>query len=101
MIPSIRTQINFNESDILFNDECIKSIIENYCDSEKGVRNMKRCLETIYSKLNLYRLMDSNTNLFNKELTIDVKFPFEVDKENVNKLIKKTIDPLWRNSLYL
>ena len=101
LIPSIRTQINFNESDILFNDECIKSIIENYCDSEKGVRNMKRCLETIYSKLNLYRLMDSNTNLFNKELTIDVKFPFEVDKENVDKLIKKTIDPLWRNSLYL
>ena len=54
---------------LAINDECIKSIIENYCDSEKGVRNMKRCLETIYSKLNLYRLMDSNTNLFNKEYT--------------------------------
>ena len=23
------------------------------------------------------------------------------NKENVNKLIKKTIDPLWRNSLYI
>ena len=31
-------------------------ICDNLTEGEKGVRNLKRCLEIIYSKLNLYRL---------------------------------------------
>ena len=55
---------------------------------EQGVRNFKRCLEIIYTKLNLYRLMKEGSSLFNKEETLKVEFPFTVTKEIVDKLIK-------------
>ena len=44
----------------------------------------------VYSeKLNLYRLMPEGTDLFEKEKTLKVVFPFTVTKEVVDKLIKK------------
>ena len=54
--------------------------------------NLKRCLEIIYTKLNLYRLMKEGSTLFDKEEIIKVKFPFTVTKDIVVKLIKKTED---------
>ena len=56
LLPKIREQIKFEEKDILIDDEVINYIVENYTQKEKGVRNLKRCLEIIYTKLNLYRL---------------------------------------------
>ena len=58
-------------------------------DKEKGVRNLKRCLEITYTKLNLYRLMKQDSSLFDKKETIKVTFPFTVTPEVVNKLIKQ------------
>ena len=45
LLPKIYKQINFNKEDIIINDDVIKYIIENYTDTEDGVRNLKRCLE--------------------------------------------------------
>ena len=53
------------------------------------MRNLKRCLEIIYSKLNLFRLTDGNTELFDNEKSFKVKFPFTVTTSVVEKLIKK------------
>ena len=50
---------------------------------------MKRCLEIIYTKLNLYRLMKPDTNLFEESMTLKVTFPFTVTVDVANKLIKK------------
>ena len=50
---------------------------------------MKRCLEIIYTKLNLYRLMKPGSNLFEGEMSIKVSFPFTVTKDVVDKLIKR------------
>ena len=49
---------------------------------------MKRCLEIIYTKLNLYRLMKPGSELFEKETALEVKFPLTVSIEIVKKLIK-------------
>ena len=46
-----------------------------YTNNEDGVRNLKRCLEIIHTKLNLYRLMRPGTNLFEKDMSLEVKFP--------------------------
>ena len=89
LIPKIKKSVNFKEEDIIIPDETIEYIAKNLTDKEKGVRNLKRALEIIHTKLNLYRLMDGDTQLFNKEKTLDVKFPFTVTKDIVNKLIKK------------
>ena len=89
LIPKIRYEVNFKEGDIIIPDTTLNYIIENYTDKESGVRNLKRCIEIIYKKLNLYRLVKPGTTLFEKENTLVVEFPFHVTNEIVNNLIKK------------
>jgi len=89
LIPKIRYEVNFKEGDIVIPDATLNYIIENYTDKESGVRNLKRCIEIIYKKLNLYRLVKPGTTLFEKENTLVVEFPFHVTNEIVNNLIKK------------
>ena len=64
LLPKIREEIKFESSTIVFNDELLEYIINDFTEKEDGVRNLKRCLEIIYKKLNLYRLMKPNINLF-------------------------------------
>jgi ATP-dependent Lon protease len=92
ILPKIREQVRFGSTDIIISDDVLHYIIENYCDKEDGVRNQKRCLEIIYTKLNLYRLMRPGTNLFEQDMSIQVTFPFQVTKQVVDKLIKTTKD---------
>ena len=89
LIPKIRYEVNFKEGDIVIPDTTLNYIIENYTDKESGVRNLKRCIEIIYKKLNLYRLVKPGTTLFEKENTLVVEFPFHVTNDIVNNLIKK------------
>ena len=89
LIPKIRYEVNFKEGDIIIPDATLNYIIENYTDKEDGVRNLKRCIEIIYKKLNLYRLVKPGTTLFEKDTTLVVKFPFTVTDDIVNNLIKK------------
>ena len=90
LIPKIRENVNFEKDQIIIPDETISYLCETLTDKEKGVRNLKRALEIIYTKLNLYRLMKEGSSLFNKEETLKVEFPFTVTKEIVDKLIKKS-----------
>jgi ATP-dependent Lon protease len=92
LLPRIREQVKFNKEDIIIPDDTIHYIIENHCNKEDGVRNLKRCLEIIYTKLNLYRLMKPDTNLFEEDMSLKVSFPFTVSKEIIDKLIKKDKD---------
>jgi ATP-dependent Lon protease len=92
LLPRIREQVKFDEGEIIIPDETIGYIIETHCKKEDGVRNMKRCLEIIHTKLNLYRLMKPGSNLFEGEMALKVEFPFIVTKDVVDKLIKKERD---------
>ena len=89
LLPKIREQVRFKSEDIIIPDESIHYIIETHCNKEDGVRNLKRCLEIIHTKLNLYRLMKPGVNLFEGEMSLKVEFPFTVSKDIVDKLIKK------------
>ena len=89
LIKSIEKNINFKEGEVTFAEGVFEHIIEKLTAKEKGVRNFKRCLEIIYSKLNLFRLMEKDTTLFEKDEFINVEFPFEVTNEIVDKLIKQ------------
>ena len=96
LLPKIREQVKFAAADIIIPDQTLHYVIENYCNKEDGVRNLKRCLEIIYTKLNLYRLMRPGSNLFEEDMSIKVEFPFTVTKDIVEKMIKKTgngLDP--------
>ena len=101
LLPRIREQVKFNESEIIIPDSAIHYIIENLCNKEDGVRNLKRCLEIIYTKLNLYRLMKPGSNLFEEDMSLKVSFPFTVTKDIVDKLIKKDKDTPSLYGLYV
>ena len=88
LLPKIRDQVRFKVEDIVIPDETEHYIIDNFCNKEDGVRNLKRCLEIIYTKLNLYRLMRPGSNLFEEDMALKVEFPFKVTKDIVDKLIK-------------
>ena len=94
LLPKIREQVKFSAEDIVIPDNTLHYIIDNYCMKEDGVRNMKRCLEIIYTKLNLYRLMRPGSNLFEEDMSIKVSFPFTVTREIVDKLVKTNKDAM-------
>jgi ATP-dependent Lon protease len=101
LLPRIREQVKFDEKEIIIPDSAIHYIIENLCNKEDGVRNLKRCLEIIYTKLNLYRLMKPGSNLFEEDMSLKVEFPFTVTKDIVDKLIKKDKDTTSLYGLYV
>jgi ATP-dependent Lon protease len=89
LLPKICEQVKFNNGDIIIPDDVVSHIIETHCNKEDGVRNLKRCLEIIHTKINLYRLMKPGSNLFEGEMSLQVEFPFKITKDIVDKLIKK------------
>ena len=90
LLPKIREQVNFSTDDVVVPDETIEYIVTNsgFTKSEEGVRNLKRCLEIIHTKLNLYRLVKPENTIISKEIKLDVSFPFTVKKSDVDVLIK-------------
>jgi ATP-dependent Lon protease len=90
MLPKIREQVNFKPDEIIIPDETVKYIVstKHLTQDEAGVRNMKRCLEIIHTKLNLFRLMRPDENLFSNDIKIDVKFPITITQKEVDALIK-------------
>jgi len=101
LLPKIRDQVKFQVDDIIIPDDALHHIIENHCASEDGVRNLKRCLEIIYTKLNLYRLMRPGSNLFQEDMSLSVEFPFTVTKDIVDKLIKTVKPSMGLAGLYI
>jgi len=101
LLPKIREQIKFSLGEVDITDEAINYIIEHNCNNEDGVRNLKRCLEIIHTKLNLYRLMKPDTNLFEQDMSLKVSFPFQITKNCVDKLIKQKDDNIFLKHLYV
>ena len=98
LLPKIYEQINFKENDIIIDDDMIKYIVDNYTETEDGVRNLKRCLEIIFTKLNLFRLMKPGENLFEEDLSVKIEFPLTITEKILKELIKNknSSDEKWK-----
>ena len=92
LIPKLEKELDMEKGDIIFNDEILKFIIEKYTEGEKGVRNLKRCLEIIYSKLNLYKFMKPGTQLFGNKIVENVTFPYQLNEEVIQQVLTKKTD---------
>ena len=91
LLPKIREQVKFTEEEVIIPDDTIQYIVssQNLTNDESGVRNLKRCLEIIHTKLNLFRLVKTGTeNLFTKDIALKVSFPFTVTRKDVDVFIK-------------
>ena len=92
LIPEIIKTFDFNNEEIIFPDETLREIIEKYTLQEEGVRNLKRCIETIVSKINIYMLTQSENNSDPmKDLSFTIKnfqMPFTVKTDNLSEVLK-------------
>lgn len=104
LLKELYKNIGLNENDINFPDYIIKNIINEYTE-EEGVRELKRCLETILLKINMAKY----TNLPNvKPLKIGnelqhIKLPIEIDKKLLQLLLNKNYmqDNISKNMMYI
>jgi ATP-dependent Lon protease len=70
--------------------EIVEYIIENFTGEEKGVRELKRCMETIMSKLNLLRFYNNP-----KQVPFAIPnfaLPFTLKKDHIGLFLKKRDD---------
>jgi ATP-dependent Lon protease len=88
LLPKIREQVCFSETDVVIPDEMIQYIVTTFTKNESGVRNLKRCLEIIYSKLNLFRLVSDDNKMFTKDMNISIRFPITITKKEIDIFIK-------------
>lgn len=95
LIPEIEKDIGLGPGLFIIQDCAIKYLIDK-TSKEDGVRNLKRNLETIYSKLNLFRIL-KETTIFND--MIEVTTPFEINELVINSLIKVSIPK--HNPMYI
>ena len=96
ILPELLNTYMFDQNEILFPDESIREIIEKYTLQEEGVRNLKRCLETIISKINIYYLSykedEKDEDLCMTFKIKNFKLPITVTTELIDELINKNID---------
>ena len=97
LLPELMDTFMFKMEDITFEKEAIEYIIETHTEKEEGVRNLKRCLETIISKVNIYNLSQTNSNDKQIPLTFKIdnfSIPLNINKEKVDSLLSKKEDKL-------
>ena len=72
---------------ISINKEILQHVIENFTGGEAGVRELKRCIQTIVSKINLLRFYNDP-----KQVPFAIKdfaLPFTLKKDHVELFLKK------------
>ena len=96
LIPAIRQQVNFSEEDIIISDDIIRHIAgnERMTNKESGVRNLKRCIEILFTKLNLFRLVKPEAKMFGKTFDLEIEFPVTITQKHVEVFIKGDPDSL-------
>ena len=91
LLPELMEIFMFNDNEINFNESNIEYIINNYTGKEEGVRNLKRSIETIISKINIYNLSYDEDKKTAIDLTYqikDFKLPLEISNDIIDSLLK-------------
>jgi ATP-dependent Lon protease len=64
----------------------VEHIINEYASEEKGVRELKRCIEAIAQKINMLRIFNAKDLPF---YIADFHLPFVLKKTHVDLFLKK------------
>ena len=87
LIKEICDNIGFKQTDIILSNEILRHIITTHTN-EKGVRNFKRCLETIISKINVLKITNNNSEILSYNIK-NLTFPFELTNKHIESFLKK------------
>ncbi len=85
LLPTALKEVNLNER-VAISKDILTNIVEEYASEEKGVRELKRCIEQITQKINMLRMYNSPDLPFHIK---DFALPFIVKKEHIKLFLKK------------
>lgn len=90
LVPEILRNIGFEFNEIIIPDEIIRYVINTYTQNEenKGVRQLKECLNMICQKINLLRFIQNDKDINLDYYINDFKLPITLTIDLVNKLLK-------------
>lgn len=77
----------FEAHNLVFTNECLKFIISEYSD-EQGVRELKRKIKNIVSRINLIKLSDGMISDCEKTKSKIMQTPIKIDTELAKKLLE-------------
>ena len=89
LIESIFKDMGVDRDELIFDDEILRYIVQNY-SKEEGVRNLKRAFQTIIGKLNIIRITQKGS-IKNLDLPFemeDFEFPLKITEGIVKKLVE-------------
>lgn len=85
LLPDALNEVNLVEK-VAISKEILTQVIEDYAHEEKGVRELKRCIEQMTQKINMLRMYNSpELPFYIKDFTL----PFIVKKDHVPLFLKK------------
>jgi ATP-dependent Lon protease len=90
LLPTALKEVNLDER-VAISKDILTSIVEEYASEEKGVRELKRCVEQITQKINMLRMYNSPELPFHIK---DFALPFIVKKEHIKLFLKKKEGPV-------
>jgi hypothetical protein len=79
--------VGFKEGDVVFSEEIMKYIIKEHCEHDQGVRNLKRCIETILLKVNTARFLGKRQRY--KSLKDKLTLPITITRDMIDELVGK------------
>jgi ATP-dependent Lon protease len=85
LLPAALKEVNLTER-VSISKEILATIIEEYTGEEKGVRELKRCIEQVTQKINMLRMYNSPDLPFYIK---DFSLPFIVKKDHLSLFLKK------------
>ena len=89
LLPAALKESGLHEK-ICISKEILQFVVENYTGGEAGVRELKRCIQTIISKVNLLRFYNNP-----KQVPFAIEgfaLPFTIQKKHVELFLKKKED---------
>jgi ATP-dependent Lon protease len=89
LLPAALKESGLHEK-ISINKEILQHVVEHYTGGEAGVRELKRCIQTIVSKVNLLRFYNNP-----KQVPFAIEgfsLPFTVKQKHVELFLKKKED---------
>lgn len=97
VLPDLCNTIGFNKELINIPPEIIKYIHTNFCSDDKGMRSLKRCIESIILRLNVIKLAGKDINE-----QLKISFPITIDEYIVNNIVTKIdMDTLAYPDMYM
>jgi ATP-dependent Lon protease len=89
LLPTALKDLNLDEK-VGISKEVLEHILSGYANEEAGVRELKRCIETIAQKVNMLRMFNTKDLPFH---IADFHLPFVLKKSHTDLFLKKKPGP--------